>query len=519
VNITTIAALCLASAPLAAQTLTPATMPKVAEVSPRFQSYNVEMVEVTGGRFWKPFSAEVDALLDKPRPIGGQVGVDPALYEYRKPIDLSNPRLRKLAAALGPTYIRVSGSWQNSTFFQNTDAPAPANPPAGFRSVLTRAQWKGVIDFAHATDAQIVSSVATSDGTRDANGVWTPTNEAALLDYTKSIAGRIAATEFMNEPTFASMAGASSSYDAAAFARDLAVFIPFIRKTDPHIVILGPGGIGEVGNLVGGNMHLVSTESILKATGPVFDAFTYHFYGAVSQRCVQGKNDSHGISAGNALTADWLDRTDGTLAFYQKLRDQYDPGKPMWLNETAEAACGGDKLATTFLDIFRYLNQLGTLARQNVQVVAHNTLAASDYGLIDENTLTPRPNYWAALLWHRTMGTTVLDPGPSPGPSLRLYAHCTPKVPGGVTLLVLNTDRTAPQTITLPTAFATYTLTASSLDSKTVDLNSKPLAITPRENLPALTPTPHAKGPLTLAATTIAFVTLPTANNPACTKQ
>jgi hypothetical protein len=31
--------------------------------------------------------------------------------------------------------------------------------------------------------------------------------------------------------------------------------------------------------------------------------------------------------------------------------------------------------------------------------------------LLDENTLAPRPNYWAALLWRRLMGTTVLDSG------------------------------------------------------------------------------------------------------------
>ncbi len=37
----------------------PAKMPKLGTVDPRFISYNVEMVEVTGGRFWKPYSAEV----------------------------------------------------------------------------------------------------------------------------------------------------------------------------------------------------------------------------------------------------------------------------------------------------------------------------------------------------------------------------------------------------------------------------------------------------------------------------
>jgi len=40
----------------------------------------------------------------------------------------------------------------------------------------------------------------------------------------------------------------------------------------------------------------------------------------------------------------------------------------------------------------------------------HNILAASDYGLLDQNTLEPRPNYWATLLWHKLMDTTVLDP-------------------------------------------------------------------------------------------------------------
>ena len=41
------------SLPVAAQ-LNPSTMPRTGSVDPRFQSYNVEMVEIIGGRFWKP---------------------------------------------------------------------------------------------------------------------------------------------------------------------------------------------------------------------------------------------------------------------------------------------------------------------------------------------------------------------------------------------------------------------------------------------------------------------------------
>ena len=91
-------------------------MTRVGTVDERFQSYNIEMVEVTGGRFWKPYG---------PSPAAGT-----DLYAYRPPIDLSNVKLRRLAAALAPAYLRVSGTWANTTYFSDTENAPPA-PPAG----------------------------------------------------------------------------------------------------------------------------------------------------------------------------------------------------------------------------------------------------------------------------------------------------------------------------------------------------------------------------------------------------
>ena len=162
------------------------------------------------------------------------------LYQYRPPIDLDNARLRKLAAALGPAYVRVSGTWANTTYFSATDPP-PAAPPAGFKGVLSRAQWKGVVDFARAVNAQIVTSFATGAGTRDAAGVWTAEQAARLVDYTSAIGGRIAAAEFMNEPNLAVMGGAPAGYDAAAYGRDFKRFHAFARAAAPDMLILGPG--------------------------------------------------------------------------------------------------------------------------------------------------------------------------------------------------------------------------------------------------------------------------------------
>jgi heparanase len=85
-----------------------------------------------------------------------------------------------------------------------------------------------VVDFAQAVNAEIVTSFATSQGTRDDKGVWTPEQARQFLGFTKSARGQIAAAEFMNEPTLAAMGGAPKGYDAAACARDMAVFRPFI---------------------------------------------------------------------------------------------------------------------------------------------------------------------------------------------------------------------------------------------------------------------------------------------------
>jgi hypothetical protein len=443
--------------------------------------------------------------------------MDPSLYRYRPPIDLSNPRLRKLAAGLAPSYVRVSGTWANSTYFQDSDDPAPSTPPAGFGGVLTRQQWRGVVDFARAVDAKIVTSFAVSPGVRDANGVWTPVEAKKVLAYTKQIGGNIAAAEMFNEPSFASMGGAPKGYDAAVYGKDFKVFHPFVKQAAPDMLILGPGSVGESGLLTAGipGVPMIKSEDMLTASGPGIGAFSYHFYGGVSKRCARA-----GMAAGTtpeaALTTEWLSRTDRDEAFYAALRDRFLPGGAIWLTETGETACGGDPWAADFIDSFRYLNQLGSLAKRGVQVVIHNTLAASDYALVDEATLLPRPNYWSALLWRKLMGTTVLDAGPSPSPNLYLYAHCLHNQPGGVALLVINADRTSSQELDVPAKSDRYTLTAANLMDNKVELNGSELKLEADGNLPHVAGKSQASGHVTFAPASITFLTISNAGNTSC---
>ena len=499
--------------------LSPASMPRVGAVDERFESYNIEMVEVIGGRFWKPYLGSA-ASNSKVRPPTKQkdftpAGIDPNLYQYRAPIDLSNPRLVKLAAALGPAYVRVSGTWANSAYFQDSDNPAAANAPSGFSGVLTRKEWKGVVDFSHAVGAEIVTSVATGPGPRDAQGVWTSDQARQLFGYTKSIGGKIAATEFMNEPTYAAMGGAPKGYDAASYGRDVAAFRTFLRMTAPDTLFLGPGSVGEGPIAMPMGSGVLKSEDLLHATGPLFDVFSYHLYAAASQRCASMGASSQ-TTAAAALSQEWLSRPEKIGEFYADLRDRFEPGKSLWITETADAACGGNPWASTFLDTFRYLVQHASLAQRGVKVIMHNTLASSDYGLLDENTFAPRPNYWAALLWRRLMGATVLDPHTSPIPNVHVYAHCLPNHPGGVTLLVINADRQQVHEITLPSDAERYTLTAKQLQDTSIELNGKTLQLNRDGDVPQFLGQSTRAGHISFAPTSITFLAITNAENRNC---
>ena len=502
-----------------AGSLDPGKMPMIGTADDRFNSYNIEMVEVIGGKFWKPYASSASAGQKAQEPSRREgftpAGIDPNLYEYREPIDLSNPRLRKLAAALGPAYVRVSGTWANSVYFQDSEDAAPANAPSGFSGVLTRKEWKGVVDFSHAVNAELVTSVSTGPGPRNAQGVWTSEQAGKLFGYTKSIGGRIAATEFMNEPTYAAMGGAPKGYDAADYGRDVAVFRAFLRKTSPDTLFLGPGSVGEGPFAMPMGNGVLKSEDLLKAAGAVFDVFSYHLYAAASERCASIGPSSQ-TTATEALSQDWLSRPQKIAAFYASLRDLFEPRKSLWITETADAACGGNPWAATFLDTFRYLIEHASLAKGGVKVIMHNTLASSDYGLLDENSFTPRPNYWATLLWRKLMGETVLDPSVSPAQNVYVYAHCLQKSPGGVALLVINADQQRTHEISLSLEAERYMLTAPRLQDRAVLLNGKTLQLNRDGDVPQLVGQSTRGGRLSFAPTSISFLALPNANNTSC---
>jgi heparanase 1 len=218
------------------------------------------------------------------------------------------------------------------------------------------------------------------------------------------------------------------------------------------------------------------------------------------------------------LSPAWLAGTLKEHAYYAGLRDKYEPGKPMWLTETAQAACGGSPWASTFRDSFRYVSQLGSLAQKGVRVVMHNTLAASDYALIDGDTLTPRPNFWAAVLWAKLMGPTVLAaPASVSGAAtsdVRVYAQCLREKPGGVALAVLNLGA-LPQRLSPGKGALAYVMTAATLDDRTVSINGAAVGVNAAGGVTGLNPRTIGSQ-MVLPPQSITYIAAANAGNPAC---
>jgi hypothetical protein len=112
------------------------------------------------------------------------------------------------------------------------------------------------------------------------------------------------------------------------------------------------------------------------------------------------------------------------------------------------------------------------------------------------------------------MGTIVLDAGLRE--EMHLYAHCRPGVRGAVTLLAINTHRTASAMLQLPGTSERYTLSADDLQSDQVKLNGTALELGPDDELPRLAAVTSPEGSIEIAPATIAFITVGDAGNPAC---
>lgn len=478
-------------------------LPLVRNIDERYQSFQIGFSHLTGGETWRALE-EMPAMAERDFE---------AIREARAPTDLGNARLRTLASALAPFYLRYSGTTANSVYFHDSDSPLPEAIPTGYTVMLTRERWRQAFAFARSVDAKVVTSFTNSEGVRDEASAWTPLMARPLLDYTSSIGEQIYAAELSNEPNAPEPPRIMRGFTASEYARDYAAFrqstatlAPQMRVAGPGSVSLGIPGVAAIGG--------TSAEEYAQAQPkPEFDIVSYHFYPALGSRCAPATSPQ-GIGVAAALDPEFLARPDAAFQQMRALRDAHAPSAPIWLTETGGAACGGLDWQPTFLDTFRYLDTHARLARQGLDAIFTHALISGTNGIIDERTLEPNASYWAAVLWRRLMGTGVLDTGEQ-RVGLHIYAHCLRGMTGGVAVLVINlNDR--PEALRVSGEAQLYALTAAQMQDRSVRLNGTPLALTEQDQLPQMEPVTQRTGNITIAPTSSTFVALPEANNPSC---
>lgn len=486
----------------------------------RLVSYNIEMTEVTGGTFWKAYTpgqiAGTEPFVLK-NAFAGNADAMGDLMQYYPPINLYDEKLRKLAKAIGPAWVRVSGSWSTKTYY-DFDGSTGGKIPEGYNAVLTREQWIGVLDFCKAVGGKLLISVANCEGLHHADEPWNPSQAEQIFALSKEYGVEIEAAEFVNEPNLLAMSGCPKGYTVEQFVRDEDLFARWLKENYPNCLYVGPcttegvagpatGSKKAVGGGIGDIFPQVSTEALLDSTQEKLDTYSYHYYNGLSERLATLVPSAH-WDGSQALSEEYLDVAINMAKLHAKKRDIYCPEGEMWVTEAGDAGGGGDTWASTYLDVPRTLNELGGFSVVSRGIIFHNTLASSDYGYMAPETHEPRPNYFAVLLWNRIMGTTVYDTAEPIREGAHVYAHSRADGKPGVAYLVINNSETEPTTVTLPKDAEVYQLSAETVRDQTMLCNGKALVLGENNTLPEMAPVTVQAGELSLPAATCTFIVL-----------
>jgi len=495
---------------------------KIREMNPRLMSYNVEMTEVTGGTFWKAYTErQIAGTEEFPKLEGGFSNhtAMAGLMQYYPPIDTTNEKLIKLAKEFGPVWVRVSGTWATKTYY-DFDGTTGGKAPQGYQSVLTKEQWANILGFVKAVDAKLLVSVSNCAGDHDENnGPIKLTQIEKLFAVTDELGGRIDALEFMNEPNMLQISGAPLGYDFADYIRDQDIINGWVRENYPDCLIVGPCNTGmadeksndekisQMGAGMGNMFKMGTAHDLLRGHQVKMDVYSYHYYNGISERLAGMMPTGH-WPAQAAHTDAYLQVAPGICYMNIPVRDQYMPGAEMWVTESGDAGGGGDTWASTYLDVLRTLNELGSFCTLTNGVIFHNTLASSDYGFLQHGTFDPRPNYFAVLLWTRLMGETVYACGNPNVEGAHLYCHSRKDGKDGYVYLLINNSLTDATTVELPGKAKLYELSGNgNMRNKVMYLNGEPLTLQENNELPCLCGK-DVEGTLSIAPGSCAFIVI-----------
>jgi len=445
----------------------------VAILPPEYLSFSIDSSQVTGGKWWDPAAKGQES---------GTGTVKATLYDFNRPL------LDMLVSGLAPAYLRIGGSEADKAYYDlQPSSGSPRQPPAGYQSVLTVEEWDSLNAFAGRHGLKVVFTLNDGPANRDSSGQWNAGNAQALVQYSNQKGYPVSAWELGNEVNnFWFVFGPQKQISTGQYAQDLLKARALVSQAMPGAKLGGQGSmfwpvLGEPFSLFFGFM-----PGYLQQSGSLVDVVSWHYY---PQQSLRGPIATRRADPGRLLDPANLDEAGYWADKMRAWRDAYAPGKPLWLGETGNAQFGGEPgLSDAYLADLWWLDELGLMAQKGTQVVVRQTLSGSNYGLIDDASLAPRPDYWASLLWKRLMGAQVYNTSVAGSNSSRLRFYAQGTADGQLCLLLINLDPAQDATVSLPAlagkSYTLYALTTPDVLGQEVDLNGQALHLTAGGSLP-----------------------------------
>ncbi len=468
---------------------------------PEFLSFAIDTSVWLGGSWWSPSGKKEKGGLGSHKV---------------SPLDLENPKLIKLAKALSPSYLRLGGSEADKVLFQDSDSPVASKSTKPSIHLYPQ-NIDQVISFAQNINSKILFTANAGPLVRDFNLAWQSDNLEKLINYLKSKNYSFPVWELGNEVNaFWVIHGPSSQIEPAQYLKDLARFNELIKSNFPESQTAGPAAafwpvIGETPSREGSFMRaILHPQNNLNP-----DIITWHYYPQQSRRCPLKIREAQPGYLFNPF------KLSDVSKWAVEINQENPRDLEVWLGETGNAQCGGEPgVSDTFESTIWWLDLLGQMARNKQKLVIRQSLVGSNYGLLAEDSFEPRPDYFASLLWKKTMGKEVLAPSSlsNSNPFLRLYLHCSAESKEHLTILAINISQKLPAQLIFAknNPLAIYQLQADGSSQNSLLLNGQKLALLAQGEIPALTPQNSETNTVNLPPVSATFVNIPAGLNNPC---
>ena len=199
---------------------------------------------------------------------------------------------------------------------------------------------------------------------------WNPSQAEQIFALSEEYGKPIDAAEFVNEPHMLELSGCPKGYTSELFAKNHDIFARWLRENHPGCLLVGTSA--SDGMPVGDPTYksdkpafnflpTVPLDSLMQPMQEKLDVFSYHYYNGVSER-LKAVMPSNYWQPDRALSEDYLAVAGNLARLHAEKRDTYCPGAQMWVTESGDAGGGGTTWASTYQDVFRTLNELGSFA-------------------------------------------------------------------------------------------------------------------------------------------------------------